>query len=148
LFFVKKLYFMKQIAGLLLALTIGLAACEKEQIGNDDQRVASASAERELYGTYLGTFSRNGMTEAQVSILFRKDNTFEGTSDNPRYPVICSGTYNQEGSTLVVNNSCKSQNIADPTLLFDGTYTVIFKSEFDVTITRGQDQYILARMRR
>lgn len=139
---------MKQIAGLVLALTIGLAACEKERIDTDEPRVASASAERELYGRYLGTFSRNGMTEAQVSILFRNDGTFEGTSDNPRYPVICSGTFSHSGTTLVVNNNCKSQNVPDPTLLFDGTYSVTFKSDFEVTITRGQDVYNLARMQR
>ena len=139
---------MKQIAGLLLALTIGLAACEKEKIENDETRVASASAERELYGRYLGTFTRNGMTEASVNILFRSDNTFEGTSDNPRYPVICSGTYNQQGSTLTVNNSCKSQSVPDPSLLFDGTYTITFKSEREVTITRGEDRYELAQMQR
>jgi len=140
---------MKQIAG-LLALVIGLAACEKERT-EEDLRVASASARLEtpeLYGRYLGTFSRDGKTEAQVSILFRDDNTFEGRSDNPRYPVICSGTYNQQGTILEVDNVCDADDAPDPTLIFDGTYTLTFRSEYDVTITRGSDVYVLGRMQR
>lgn len=141
---------MKQIAG-LLALMIGLAACEKERTELDELQVASASARlenQELYGRYLGTFSRDAKTQAQVSILFRNDNTFEGSSDNPRYPVICSGTYSQEGTVLEVNNSCDEGDADDPTLIFDGTYTITFRGEFEVTISRGSDQYVLARMNR
>jgi hypothetical protein len=126
---------------------IGLAACQKERT-DDDLRVASASAKQELYGRYLGTFSRSGISEAQVSILFRDDNTFEGTSDNPRYPVICSGTYTQQGSTLEVNNNCDAGDAPDPTLIFDGTYSIVFRGDNEVTLTKGNDQYILARMTR
>ncbi len=138
---------MKQIAGLLAILMIGLASCQKERI-EDDMRVASASAEQVLYGRYLGTFTRDGMTQAQVSILFRKDNTFEGTSDNSRYPVICSGTFNHQGSVLTVDNSCTAEDAADPTLIFEGTYSITFTSEFGVRITKGNDVYDLSRMRR
>lgn len=137
---------MKQIVG-LLAIVIGLAACQKERI-EDDMRLASASAKEELYGRYLGTFTRNGMNPAQVSILFDADNTFEGSSDNPRYPVICSGTFDLQGSTLVVNNNCSAEDAPDPTLLFDGTWSITFTGEYEVRITRGADEYKLARMQR
>ena len=137
---------MKQIAG-LLAIVIGLAACQKDRI-EDDMRLASASAKEELYGRYLGTFSRNGMDSARVNILFNSDNTFEGQSDNPRVPIICSGTFNLSGSTLVVDNSCNAEDAADPSLLFEGTWTVTFIDEFKVRITKGADVYALSRMQR
>ena len=144
-YFLIKIHDMKQVLG-LLAIVIGLAACQKERI--DDTRLSSTSAKEELYGRYLGTFTRNGMSPAQVSILFNSDNTFEGSSDNARYPVICSGTFDLQGGALVVDNNCSAEDAPDPTLLFDGTWSIAFTGEYEVRITKGADEYRLARMQR
>lgn len=138
---------MKRIAG-MLAFVVLLAACQKE----DRSEVMSVSAVREgLDGRYLGTFSRNGKT-ADVSLLFRDDGTYEGSSSSPKFPAICAGTYVQDGANLTVNDTCTWTADFDWTLIFDGSFTVEERGDGQVRIWRttssGTDEYLLSRMRR
>lgn len=143
---------MKRVAG-ILALMIVLAACQKEQ--DSDLLVKSASSKEdlalkdELYGRYLGTFSRDGKNTSQVSILFNRDGTYEGSSNIKNFPAICSGTFRVDGSILTVNDMCAWTADFDWTLIFDGTYTIEDRGENNVRIWRTNgtvtDEYLIGR---
>lgn len=142
---------MKRITG-ILAFVIVLAACQKEK--TSDLLVKSASGKEstfkeELYGRYVGTFTRDGKNISQVSILFREDGTYEGSSSQKNFPAICSGTFKVDGSVLTVNDMCSWAADFDWTLIFDGTYTIEFRSETSVRIWRTNgtvtDEYLVSR---
>lgn len=135
---------MRQIVS-LLAIVLVLAACEKEKT-ND-----TTPPENNLYGRYRGTFYRTGgLDSAEVNILFKNDNTFEGNSS--RYLAICSGSFQQDGSVLTVNDTCTWTADFDWTLIFDGTYNISFTGENSVRIWRTNgtitDEYLLNRFTR
>jgi hypothetical protein len=134
---------MRQIVS-LLALVLMFAACEKDK--NND----TAAPENNLYGRFGGTFYRTGSPDsAEVSILFKTDNTFEGSGNASRYPAICGGSFQQDGSVLTVNDTCTWTADFDWTLIFDGTYNINFTSENSVRIWRTNgtitDEYLLNR---
>jgi hypothetical protein len=134
---------MRQLLGLLTFVLV-LSACEKS---NNDNSEAN-----ELYGRYRGTFNRSGMDTAQVSFFFKEDKTFEGTGGPLNYPSICSGTYLQNGNSLVVNDTCAWTANFDWTLIFDGNYDINFTGQNSVRIwkTNGAvtDEYLLTRITR
>ncbi len=129
---------------ILSVFALGLSACEK---GNSD------SSSDELIGRYKGSFSRTAMDTVQVELYFKADGTFEGTGGPSYYPAICSGSYEQNGNGLKVNDTCTWTANFDWTLIFDGTYTVSFSNGGNsVTISRinrsARDEYLLDRISR
>lgn len=130
----------------LLAVVLIFVACEKEK-NNDTTPV------NDFYGRYAGTFYRTGGPDtAEVNILFRNDNTFEGSSSSTRYPAICSGNFQYDGSVLTVNDTCAWTADFDWTLIFDGIYNISFTGENSVRIWRTNgtitDEYLLNRFTR
>jgi hypothetical protein len=134
---------MRQILS-LLAFTLFFVACKKEKNNTTDPPV------NDLYGRYTGTFYRTGFLDtAQVNIFFKNDNSFEGSSVSSRYPAICSGTFERNGSVLTINDSCSWTADFDWTLIFDGNYNISFTGESSVRIWRTNatvtDECLLVR---
>jgi hypothetical protein len=147
---------MRQIITPLLAIVIFISACSKqdraeEALAVNEQGTARLEAVTpELYGRYNGTFERNGRDSVPVSLLFRNDGTYEGSSNSKNYPAICSGTFQVSGSTLVVKDMCTWDSSVDPSLIFTGTWNISFSDETHVRIWRTNgtvtDEYILGRV--
>jgi hypothetical protein len=139
---------MKRIAG-LLAFVIGFAACQKEDTNSE---ILRASSTGELYGRYNGTFSRTGRGSSEVKFFFKDNNTYEGSSDSPRFPAICGGRFSQEGSRLIVDDTCSWTADFDWTLIFDGTFNIEYLDDNSVRLWRSSetvtDEYLLHRMDR
>jgi hypothetical protein len=110
-----KIKFMKT-AFLLFISALVLSACSK---GIDEKNI--------LAGTYYGTFQRTegiGNKEiAKVSIKFTSAG-YSGTSDKPRYPAICNGTYSINGNNISFTNSCAWTADFDWTLILNDDYTL------------------------
>jgi len=138
---------MMRLIAFSLILAFILSACKKESGGE-----ITNNGVNELLGRYAGTFIRTGMDTATVDIYFRDDLHFEGSSDTPNYPAICSGTFTRNGNTLIVNDTCSWTANFDWTLIFDGNYSItlgenntarIWRTTGDVT-----DEYRLTRYTR
>ncbi len=149
---------MRQIITPLLAITIFVSACSKqdraeESVAMNEQGTLRIAQETgTLYGRYNGTFDRNSRDSVPVSLLFRDDGTYEGSTNGKDYPAICSGTFQVSGSTLIVDDQCTWDSNVDPSLIFDGTWNITFIDERQVRIWRTNgtvtDEYILGRVLR
>jgi hypothetical protein len=126
-----------------VSLIVFLFACKKN---NND------SSSNNLSGRYRGTFNRTGMDTAEVNILFKTANSFEGTGGPLNYPSICGGNFQQSGSSLMVNDTCTWTANFDWTLIFDGNYNINFTGANSVRIWRTNgavtDEYLLNRISR
>lgn len=136
---------MRQVLVGIVAITLLLVACKKER---SDENVEAN--ELTIYGRFVGTFVRSGMDTAQVSLLFRENNTFEGSSNRSRYPAICGGTFEATGDVLAVNDTCSWTADFDWTLIFDGSYNFSLSGDNDLRIWRSNgsitDEYRLAKV--
>ena len=103
-------------------------------------------------GTYKGIFYRSSSNvryaSSQVSITV-EGNRFTGTTDTPKYPAICSGSFTTSDNLIKVTNDCMFTADFDWSFIFKGDY----QYEFDGTelrITKNypnsiEDQYILQK---
>lgn len=132
---------MKTLFAFLLSIPL-ITACKKSQeLPANDQS---------LNGRYMGTFYRTGGDTVNVSLLFTETN-FSGSSDRPKYPAICSGTFsvNKNGSTNTIqfNDACMWTADFDWSLILDGDYELAFKQDKSITIVRhsfaSSDYYTL-----
>ena len=118
---------MKGIWIVWVVLLAGLLACN-----NDEEAVI-------VPGTYTGEFNRyspgSPLISSHVSITLDQ-NTFTGSSDAPKSPAICSGSYKLTGSEIEFSNHCPW------TAEFDWTY--ILGGKFKVKVMN--DEMILVRM--
>jgi hypothetical protein len=78
-------------------------------------------------GKYTGYFVRstqnsNG-TPSEVTLLFTAG-TFTGSSDVPKYPAICEGTFSINEDKITFANSCPWTADFDWTLILSGEYTI------------------------
>lgn len=135
-----------RIAVLCLSLCLFLTACEKDSSDGDTNGV------NELLGRYTGTFSRTGMDSTIVNLYFREDGTFEGSGETSYYPAICSGTFERDGGSLQVNDTCSWTANFDWTLIFDGNFSISLGENQTARIWRTNgavtDEYLLRRFSR
>ncbi len=136
---------MRLIVFCLCLMTV-ITACEKD--GNSD----IDTGVNELIGRYTGTFVRTGLDTAIVNIFFKEDGTFEGSSNAVHYPAICRGTFERDGLTLLVNDTCAWTANFDWTLIFDGNYSISLGENNTARIWRTTgtvtDEYLLTRYTR
>jgi hypothetical protein len=78
-------------------------------------------------GNYSGYFTRSTVEEdgvpSRVTLTFA-GNTFTGSSEVPKYPAICHGTYTIEGDKITFINSCPWTADFDWTLVLSGEYII------------------------
>ena len=134
---------MRPLLVLFLFILV-LSACKK----SDD-----TSGSHDLNGRFRGTFHRSTSPDtAQVTFNFKPDMTFDGTGGPSYYPSICGGTFQRTNDVLAVNDTCAWTANFDWTLIFDGSYNILFTSENSVRIwkTNGAvtDEYLLNRITR
>lgn len=83
--------------------------------------------ETSLTGTYEGTFQRtvegNSQGIANVQLTF-EGGLFNGNSDEQNYPVICSGSYSLNRSTIQFSNTCMFTADFDWTLILNGDFRI------------------------
>jgi hypothetical protein len=84
-----------------------------------------------LEGDYKGSFQRqvpgSGIPlRSHVSLHFSQ-NHYSGSSDINRYPALCQGQYEFEGSELHITSSCFYTADFDWTLIFNGSYQYQFE---------------------
>ena len=104
-----------------------------------------------LEGYYEGIFQRiDSLKEgsrSNVKITFTNDG-FSGSSENNKYPAICSGTYTKSGNTIHFINNCMYTADFDWTLILSGEYDYsLLEKKLTLTRKRGNqiDQYILTK---
>ena len=134
---------MKTLFVFLLSISL-IIGCKKSQefTGEGENLV--------LNGRYMGTFYRTGSDTVNVSLLFTENN-FSGTSDRPKYPAICNGTFStiKNGNDHIINfeNACSWTADFDWSLILDGEYDLIFNTNKSITIVRhsfaSSDYYTL-----
>lgn len=104
---------MKWMFLLASLFIILLSACDKDTVKTIPN------------GKYEGTFIRTSPTAkyepANVTITI-DDGRFTGSSDKPKYPAICSGTFKVEGSKITVNNECMFTADFDWSFIFNGEW--------------------------
>ena len=105
---------MKSILSALV-LIILLLSCKKSE------NPAVENESYKLEGRYIGTFHRTGLDTADVSILFN-DNHFEGSSDKIKYPAICNGSFNIQGSVINFTDNCSWTADFDWSLILSGAF--------------------------
>ena len=131
---------------LCLGLCLALTACEKDSSDESNNGI------NELIGRYTGTFARTGMDSTIVNFYFKEDGSFEGSSETPYYPAICSGTFERDGNILTINDTCTWTANFDWTLIFDGTYSISLGENQTARIWRTNgaitDEYLLRRFSR
>ncbi|WP_201978421.1 hypothetical protein [Hymenobacter rubidus] len=77
-----------------------------------------------LDGTYTGTFQRQTSGSSpisQVSLVF-SGGEWSGTSQTPKYPGLCKGTYTVIGKKITFTNTCIWTADFDWTLILSGDY--------------------------
>lgn len=95
----------------------------------------------DLVGTYSGYFQRDGV-QGPVELIF--DGThYSGSADVGRFPALCDGTYEVQGSTITFSNECVWTADFDWTLILEGTWTMSGDAmQLKLTKDNG-DEYIL-----
>ncbi len=131
---------MKKFIGGFALVVVLLIACDKDES-------VTTSESFNLEGRYLGTFHRTGMDTAEVTILLR-DSHFEGSSDTPKYPAICGGSFNVQGSMINFTDSCSWTADFDWSLILSGTFNLqINDGTVKIWRTNGAitDEYLLRK---
>lgn len=78
-------------------------------------------------GTYKGTFIRNwvwGQSDTAAIIMTFEDNRWSGSSDIPKYPALCRGTYSITGNKITFQNECPWTAEFDWSLILSGEFTL------------------------
>ena len=107
-------------------------------------------------GTYHGTFQRQKAWAeseiANVTLTFTA-NQWSGTSDFPKYPALCRGTYSINGDIILFENACAWTAEFDWSLILSGKYvltktgkTVEFSRDYrSATTDTYRDKYLLTK---
>lgn len=111
---------MKISVFLMLFVLVAFSSCKKEN-------------EQILQGTFKGTFIRSApaidYVPSNVTLIFGKT-TFSGSSDTPKYPAICSGTWKLENNNKITfDNGCAWTADFDHTLILDGEFEYEWKGK-------------------
>ena len=101
----------------------------------------TAPAITKLDGTYTGTFQRQqGGTGpvSQVSLVF-SGNSWQGSSQTPKYPALCNGTYTiSAGNAITFTNACFWTAEFDWSLILNRDYVLkISGNEVEITKSSG-----------
>lgn len=105
-----------------------------------------------LSGKFEGTFERveSGISLglSEVSLEF-EGNTYKGSHKEPRYPVICNGSYSIEDAKVIFANDCFFTADFDWSLILNGEYDAMLSGQ-ELTLTRNngnfEDTYRLKRV--
>ncbi len=128
---------------LSIAAFVLFGACNKDNDIIDIQN--------DISGSYQGTFQRSSMNLVNVSLNLNFG-TYEGLSDQPDYPLICSGSYSITGNSIKFTDSCIWTPTTDRTLILDGIYNINSSTDNEIRIWRTNgattDEYFLQRRRR
>lgn len=78
-------------------------------------------------GTYSGTFIRNwpsGQSNtANITMTF-EDNKWSGSSNIPKFPALCRGTFSITGNKITFQNECPWTAEFDWSLILSGEFTL------------------------
>ncbi|HEY4785544.1 MAG TPA: hypothetical protein VIH57_05825, partial [Bacteroidales bacterium] len=78
-------------------------------------------------GVYAGTFQRelvwSDSDTAKITMTF-SSGTWSGSSDKPKYPALCKGTYTIVGDTILFENECAWTAEFDWSLILSGKYVL------------------------
>jgi hypothetical protein len=122
---------------LMFALGLWLVSCDKE---------TGDSAGDLLRGSFSGYFHRTGMDTVPVYLDF-SETTFTGYSSRPKYPAICRGAWQNNGSTINFTDSCTWTADFDWTLILNGNYNISIENDNRIRIRRMtgavKDEYLL-----
>ncbi|MCH7413110.1 hypothetical protein MM213_06425 [Belliella sp. R4-6] len=106
--------------------------------------IVDGFGEKSLSGYYEGTFERfvDGNSEgiAEVSLNFEGFN-YNGLSEEPRYPVICSGNYSIKRKTISFSNTCNFTADFDWTLILNGDWR-IEENDDNLILSRSEGQVV------
>ena len=118
-----------------------LVSCDK----NSD---TDNPVDKNLIGSYMGTFHRTGMDTVGLILSF-SENNFEGSSTRPKYPAICRGSFQLNTTTVTFTDSCVWTADFDWTLILNGNYNIDFNSDGSIRIWRTygsvSDEYLIRR---
>lgn len=116
-----------------------LISCSKEK--EEENRIAICFPGPDST-VYKGKFERSAISGVQSSdvILKLKDNVFSGTSIQPLFPAIGTGTFSTTSSTVSFKNQTMWTANFDWTLILDGTFDVRVNGDsLILTKFRGYD---------
>jgi len=122
---------MRYVLSSLLCLALLTAACKKT-----NPTITT------LDGTYTGTFQRLQAGSGQVSTvsLVFSGNHWTGTSQYPKYPALCSGTYTTSTNKITFVNTCFWTADFDWSLIPGKEYELSVKGDA-VEITKDEATY-------
>ncbi|MBS4070777.1 MAG: hypothetical protein KGZ90_05585 [Algoriphagus sp.] len=78
-------------------------------------------------GTYRGTFIRNwpsGQSNTATITMTFEDNKWSGSSNIPKFPALCRGTYSITGNKITFQNECPWTAEFDWSLILSGEFTL------------------------
>ena len=117
---------------MLLLLGVGWCCLSCNKVNSDGSK---------LEGKYIGYFHRNGQDTARVSFDF-SGNVYQGHSSEEAYPVVGTGSFDQNGNTISFNNSIKRAVKVDNSLILKGAYNYQDNYDGSIRIWRQQDETI------
>ena len=110
---------MKLSFFLVLFTMVAFVSCKKEN-------------EQNLQGTFKGSFIRSApaidYVPSNVSLTFDKK-TFSGSSQSPKYPAICFGTWQTNNNKINFTNGCAWTGDFDHTLILHGEFEYDWKGK-------------------
>jgi hypothetical protein len=81
-----------------------------------------------LNGTYKGTFQRTSYDKEQSEVIlkFSADGTYQGSSNQPKYPALCNGggKYSINRKKITFRSTCIWTAEFDWTLILEGDYQI------------------------
>jgi hypothetical protein len=81
-----------------------------------------------LNGTYKGTFERTSYDKEQSEVIlkFSADGTYQGSSNQPKYPALCNsgGNYSISRKKVTFRSMCIWTAEFDWTLILEGDYQI------------------------
>lgn len=103
-------------------------------------------------GKYSGYFVRSTGDDAgspsEVVLMF-SGNTFTGSSDTPKYPAICEGTFSIKEDKITFTNTCPWTAEFDWTLILNGEYVIYVDGDqvkfFRDYNGKSSDTYVLVK---
>ncbi|MCH7401571.1 hypothetical protein ACFOUP_14075 [Belliella kenyensis] len=97
-----------------------------------------------LNGKFEGTFERvesgTSLGLSEVSLEF-EGNTYSGSHKEPRYPVICNGSYNIENSKITFSNNCFFTADFDWSLILNGEFDAVLSGQ-KLILTRSSGNFV------
>ena len=114
---------------LILILAIAFVSCKKEY-------------DQQLQGHYTGIFGRsapNIRTMPSKVSLTLDEKSFTGSSEFPKYPAICSGSWKADNKKIKFANGCFWTAEFDHTLILNGEYNYEWKGDtLYISIKNGE----------